>query len=285
MTSVRGYRDNSARARGAEQSFLQPATLVWRPRPIHAASGRFQTGLTAIPPLNGLMTYVLHYAPDNASLIIRMALDHRGLPYRTKLVDRASQQQSSAAYRNINPNGLIPTLETPQGPLFETGAILLWLADTHGGLGPGPGDPTRGTFLKWLFYVSNTLHPALRMLFYPEKYIDADHIDALRAGLQAQLKQGFATLDAFAAQQSNWLSGPEPGALDFYAAGLLRWPALYPSNANRDWFALAGYPALMDLCTRIETLPCTRTLQKAEGLGDTPFTAPRRPTPPEGCAT
>ena len=68
------------------------------------------------------MTYVLHYAPDNASLIIRMALDHRGLPYRTQLVDRASQEQSSAAYRALNPNGLIPTLETPQGPLFETGA-------------------------------------------------------------------------------------------------------------------------------------------------------------------
>lgn len=231
------------------------------------------------------MTYVLHYAPDNASLIIRMALDHRGLPYRTQLVDRTSQEQSSAAYRALNPNGLIPTLETPQGPLFETGAILLWLADTHGGLGPAPTDRARGAFLKWLFFAANTLHPALRMLFYPEKYIGADHQDALREGLQGQLKQGFATLNTFADQQTDWLSGSAPGVLDFYTAALLRWPALYPSNANRDWFALADYPALQDLCARIEALPCTATLQKAEGLGDTPFTAPRRPTPPEGSAT
>jgi glutathione S-transferase len=231
------------------------------------------------------MTYVLHYAPDNASLIIRMALDHRGLPYRTQLVDRASQEQSSAAYRALNPNGLIPTLETPQGPLFETGAILLWLADTHGGLGPAPTDPARGAFLKWLFFTANTLHPCLRMLFYPEKYIDAPHQAALRKGLQTQLQQGFATLDSFAAQSGDWLSGSQPGVLDFYAAALLRWPALYPNDADRSWFALANLPALQDLCARIETLPCTAALQKAEGLGDTPFTAPRRPTPPEGSAT
>ncbi|UWR12670.1 glutathione S-transferase family protein [Sulfitobacter mediterraneus] len=231
------------------------------------------------------MTYVLHYAPDNASLIIRMALDHRGLPYRTQLVDRASQEQSSAAYRALNPNGLIPTLETPQGPLFETGAILLWLADTHGGLGPAPTDPARGAFLKWLFFAANTLHPCLRMLFYPEKYIDAPHQAALRKGLQTQLQQGFATLDSFATQSGDWLSGSQPGVLDFYAAALLRWPALYPNDADRSWFALANLPALQDLCARIETLPCTAALQKAEGLGDTPFTAPRRPTPPEGSAT
>ncbi len=231
------------------------------------------------------MTYVLDYAPDNASLIIRMALDHRGLPYRTQLVDRASQEQSSAAYRALNPNGLIPTLETPQGPLFETGAILLWLADTHGGLGPAPTDPARGAFLKWLFFTANTLHPCLRMLFYPAKYIDAPHQAALRKGLQTQLQQGFATLDSFATQSGDWLSGSQPGVLDFYAAALLRWPALYPNDADRSWFALANLPALQDLCARIETLPCTAALQKAEGLGDTPFTAPRRPTPPEGSAT
>ena len=82
------------------------------------------------------MNYVLHYAPDNASLIIRAALEVRGLPYATQLVDRGTQEQSTPAYRALNPNGLIPVLETPQGPVFETGAILLWLADTHGGLGP-----------------------------------------------------------------------------------------------------------------------------------------------------
>ena len=82
--------------------------------------------------------YVLHYAPDNASQIIRIVLEEMGLPYRTALVDRATKAQDSAAYRAVNPTGLIPALQTPQGTLFETGAILLWLTEVHGQMAPAP---------------------------------------------------------------------------------------------------------------------------------------------------
>jgi len=64
------------------------------------------------------MTYVLHYAPDNASMIFRLALEHLGVAYQTALVDRAAGGQNAAAYLALNPNGLIPVLETPQGPIF-----------------------------------------------------------------------------------------------------------------------------------------------------------------------
>ncbi|MCR8825937.1 glutathione S-transferase family protein [Pseudosulfitobacter koreensis] len=229
------------------------------------------------------MTYVLHYAPDNASLIVRLALDHAGLPFETRLVDRAARAQTSDGYRALNPNGLIPTLETPQGALFETGAILLWLADTHGGLGPAPDHPHRGNWLKWLFFTANTLHPALRMMFYPEKYTGEDRRDQarLRRLLQGQITTNLRTLDAAAA---DW-HFPAPTGLDFYIAGCLRWCAVYPADTDRRWFDLSAYRTLHQMCLRIETLPACATLQCAEGLGDTPFTAPRAPTPPQGSAT
>ena len=50
----------------------------------------------------------LHYAPDNASLIVRLALEEAGLPYRTVLVDRAANAQRSPAYMALNPAGRIP---------------------------------------------------------------------------------------------------------------------------------------------------------------------------------
>lgn len=231
------------------------------------------------------MTYVLHYAPDNASLIIRLALEHRGLPYTTRLVDRQAAAQNAPDYLALNPNGLIPVLETPQGPLFETGAILLWLADTHGQLGPGPEAAERGDFLKWLFFAANTLHPALRMMFYPDKYIAPEASAALHRGLAAQLSRSFATLNTVAAARPAWLGGPSPSVLDFYVAALLRWPVLYPTAADRSWFDLAATPDLARIATRVETLPCTSALQKAEGLGMTPFTSPTYPNPPEGSAT
>lgn len=232
------------------------------------------------------MTYVLHYAPDNASLIIRLALEQSGCAFETRLVDRSRSAQRDAAYLALNPHGLIPVLETPDGPLFETGAILLWLGDRHGGLGPQPRDAARGDYLKWLLYVSNTLHPLLRMTFYPGVYIgpDAQAQAQLRHGLRAQICAAYDALDALAGAQHRWF-GTATGALDFYVAACLRWCALYPADAARDWFDLAHWPNLQAMCDRLDAQPCTAKLITAEGLGPRPFTAPRYPNPPEGSAT
>lgn len=233
------------------------------------------------------MTYILHYAPDNASLIIRLALEHLALPYRDVLVDRAAVAQHSAAYLALNPNGLIPVLETPQGPLFETGAILLWLGDTHGGIGPAPQDAARGAYLKWLFFTANTLHPALRMLFYPAKYVGEYPAaqNALRTGLHKIITTALHQLDQVASSTPPWLGAATPTALDFYIAACLRWCALYPTDTDRSWFDITVTPALHTMCQQLESLPCTHALQTAEGLGDTPFSSPGYANPPHGSAT
>ena len=219
--------------------------------------------------------YVLHYAPDNASLIVRLALEHVGAPYRTALVDRSIQAQRSAAYRAVNPTGLIPALETPQGVLFETGAILLWLAETHPGLLPEPGHPGRGAALTWLVYTANTLHPSLRMLFYTQTYTQGE-TGPVVAQTQANLARCFATLEAHL-----------PADLGFaqkaYLAACLRWSALY-GPAPRHWFSLRAYPRLAALAAEMDQAPETARVCAAEGLGRTPFTAPHLPTPPEGSA-
>ena len=229
------------------------------------------------------MTYVLHYAPDNASMIIRLALEHLGVAYQTALVDRAAGGQHATAYLALNPVGLIPALETPRGPMFETGAILLWLGDTHGGLGPMQTDASRGDYLKWLFYVSNTLHPALRMMFYPDKYVgdDAAAQLQLREAMQDNLLRALATLEAALTDFGDAV----PPALAFYLAACVRWCALYPKDHDRSWFDLARMPSLAAMCARLETQACTHALQAAEGLGDTPFTAPDYANPPHGSAT
>jgi len=226
-------------------------------------------------------SYILYYAPDNASLIIRLALDALGQPYRTVLVDRATCAQTSPAYLSLNPHGLIPVLECQDGAIFETGAILLWLSDRHGELGPKIHTPRRADFLKWLFFISNTVHPALRMTFYPEKYAGPDpaHQAALRTTMQAALTRHLKSLDARAAQ------GPFELAIQFYLAALLRWCVLYPVQKDRNWFNLDELPHLKAMCLSLETLPSVAAAQKAEGLGPTPFSAPQYATPPQGSAT
>jgi glutathione S-transferase len=231
--------------------------------------------------------YILHYAPDNASLIIRLALDEIGAPYKTVLVDRRIAAQKSAAYRALNPAGLIPVLETPQGPLFETGAILLWLADTHAQLAPAPDHPDRGAFLKWLFFTSNTLHADLRLTFYPALYAGpaAGAQAALRSTVQARLKTHLALLEELAATAPGWLNGGAPSVLTLYIACLMRWMALYPGGQDRGWFALSDTAHLRDMLTGLEHRPSVLLAQQAEGLGPYPFTAPVLPSPPEGSPT
>ena len=231
------------------------------------------------------MTYCLHYAPDNASLIIRLALEELELPYETILVDRALAAQQSAEYLALNPNGLIPVLETPHGALFETGAILLWLADTEGKLAPAAESAARGNFLKWLFFVSNTLHTELRMLFYPAKYIgeDTGHQAALRAGLQKSLATHLQKLDRLASDGHCWFASASPSILDLYVVTLIRWLALYPIETAH-WFSLSDTPHLSRLASQVECRASVKAAIKAEGLGPTPFTAPSYATPPEGSA-
>ncbi len=235
----------------------------------------------------GAMTapYRLHYAPDNASLVIRLVLEEMGLPFETVLVDRRRNEQDSAAYRALNPNGLIPVLDTPQGPIFETAAILLWLADTHKQLAPAPNSPDRVAFLKWLFFASNTLHADLRILFYAEKYIDPVQAETLREGIRPRLRQHLRVLDAEAQKAPDWLQADTPSVLSFYLACQMRWMALYPASADRSWFQLRDTPHLQDILTRLDSRPATQAAIAAEGLGVTPFTSPRYATPEEGSAT
>ncbi|MFC4669952.1 glutathione S-transferase family protein [Seohaeicola nanhaiensis] len=230
--------------------------------------------------------YRLHYAPDNASLVIRLFLEDRQLSYETALVDRTRTGHKAPDYLRLNPNGLIPVLETPEGAIFETAAILLWLHDRHG-FAPEPADAARGDYLKWLFFASNTLHADLRVTFYPASYIGEDPgAQALLVSqMQNRLARHLATLDAVAGARPAWFDAASPSGLCWYIACLMRWMALYPRTFDRSWFQLEDTRNLSALLGGLEGRPATRAAAAAEGLGPRPFTAPQLASPPEGSAT
>lgn len=229
------------------------------------------------------MTYRLHYAPDNASLIVRLALLEMGVPFEDILVDRRKQEQSSEDYLRINPAGLIPALETDQGTLFETGAILLWLSEQHNALAPAPSSEERPDFLKWLFYISNTLHPNLRMHFYPGKYIKAGQETALRDGCRANLTKSLTLLEAEAGQGHSWFNSASPSVADIYLAACLRWMDLY-TNRDRPWFTLSDWPNLTTLCKKLDRRASVLAASPIEGFAPNPFSNPQPVTPLAGAA-
>lgn len=225
--------------------------------------------------------YILHYAPDNASMIIRLVLESAGLAYRTVLVDRRKRQQDSAAYRTLNPAGLIPTLETDFGPISETAAILLWLADTHD-LAPDPRHPDRPALLQWLFFLSNTAHADLRKMFYPDRFVPESATIDHHNRMATRMRQHFRLLDTAAAQHPV-LFAPS-GLLAPYVCTLMRWSVLYPRGQS-PWFTLSEFPTLQVVARALEATGAARSVAAAEGLSAHPFTVPVHPDPPEGSAT
>ncbi len=229
-------------------------------------------------------TYCLHYAPDNASLIIRLALDELDLRFETQLVDRSAHAQRSAQYRALNPAGRIPTLITPDGPISETGAILLWLTQRHGGLGPAANTGEYAAFVNWLFYMSNTMHADMLSLFYVHRYGPEGAWPDIRQAARKRLIRALDVLhDEARPRLAPWLCGPTPSGLDLYLAALLRWLRLYPADQT-PWLSLDSYPAFKDMCARLDGRRSVQNLCLAEGMSPQPFSHPRPPTPPEGTA-
>jgi glutathione S-transferase len=156
------------------------------------------------------MSYTLFYSPDSANIVVRIVLEELALPYEALEVDRTQGAQRSAAFLRYNPQGLLPVLVDPaqDEPLFETAAILLHLADTHQALQPPPA--ARGRLLKWLFFISNTLHADLRALIYSPRYVAVDEaIAPLRTPLHRRVTEHCALLEADLATFSEQLGlGP-----------------------------------------------------------------------------
>lgn len=217
--------------------------------------------------------YVLHYYPDTAALVVRMVLAELGVQHRCALIDREGGALSSPAYRAMQPLGLIPALETPDGPMFETAAILLYLSDRHPGLAPAPDAPARAAFLKWLFFTSTNIHTTLLQLFYPERTAGEACKDAVQAQARARMALYLDTLDTAATGNPDWLPHDHPSILGYYIALLLHWlgqfGADHPMQVNA-----ANYPALHKVLVMLEGQHATQVIAEDEGLGPTPFTAP-----------
>jgi glutathione S-transferase len=220
------------------------------------------------------MTLTLHHAPDFASTIVRLALEELELPHTLAIVDFDGGQLATAEYRRINPIGLIPALETDHGPMFETAAILLWLVDRTGRLGPGPNDPDRPAFLSWLFFTSNALHQAALAMFYPHRPAGEANTDAARAAAHDQITLRLGLIEAMiAAQSPRWLSPDHPGVLGYYIGILVRWLIQLPPEPYG--LDLDRFPRLKAVLATHEARPAALRVAKTDGLGPTPFTNPR----------
>ncbi|MDO9360354.1 MAG: glutathione S-transferase family protein [Polaromonas sp.] len=212
----------------------------------------------------------LHYAPSTAAMAPHILLEELGVPFDKVLVDTSTGAHRAAAYRQLNPNGLVPVLTDGDLVLYETAAICLHLCDTHPGaaLASPLGSVERAHFYKWLMWLTNTLQATLIIYFYPDRSVaPGNTAGAAEVKAQAELKIAgmLDQLDAELARHGGpWFAGSAYSALDAYVLTLCRWTRNFKSPAART------RPHLGPYLQRMLDRPAVKRVFAAEGLAQ-PF--------------
>ena len=109
-------------------------------------------------------------------------LEETGLPYEAHLVRFDADEQKSAEFRSLNPYGKIPAIIDPDGPggkplpLFESGAILIYLADKSGQL-LALGSAERYETLQWLIFQVAGIGPMFGQVGFFHKFAGREYED------------------------------------------------------------------------------------------------------------
>lgn len=168
---------------------------------------------------------------------VRWALEEVGLPYEVRLESFAALKAEAHLARN--PFGQIPTYEEGDLTLFESGAIVLRIAEQHAGLLP-PDDRARSRAIMWMFAALNTVEPPI-LEFSMARLFEADapwaevRAPMLMERVRSRLQPLSARLSA-----ADWLDG------DFSAGDLMMVSVLLrlkPSGFLNEFPVLAAYVA------------------------------------------
>jgi maleylacetoacetate isomerase len=192
---------------------------------------------------------ILHdYHRSSAAYRVRIALNLKGVSYRSVPVDLLKGEQGGEDYRGLNPQGLVPMLEIDGLRLTQSLAILDYLDARFPKPRLVPRDPAaRAHVLAMGLVVACDIHPLnnLRVLRYLKHELGVG--DEARDGWYRHwVRDGLAALEAMAAEHGGcYLGGDAPGLADICVV-----PQLY--NARRFNVPVEDFPAL----ERIDTALC-----------------------------
>ena len=174
----------------------------------------------------------LYSLPTPNGVKVSIALEEMGLPYDAHLIDFATNDQTSPEFLSLNPNNKIPAIIDPHGPngplaLFESGAILIYLAEKSGKLLP---QASRYEVLQWLMFQMGGVGPMFGQLGFFHKFAGKDIEDPRpKERYRAESARLVRVMEA-ALEGRDWIAGEYSiadiaigpwlrGARDFYAVG------------------------------------------------------------------
>ena len=106
---------------------------------------------------------------------VALFLEEAGLPYEAIPVDTRKGEQHDAAFKAINPNAKVPALVDGEAVVFDSNAILLYLADKTGQFLPADTPAQRGSMLSWLMFIASGIGPFSGQSVHFKHYAPGTH--------------------------------------------------------------------------------------------------------------
>jgi GST-like protein len=156
----------------------------------------------------------LYSLPTPNGVKVSIMLEETGLPYEPHLVRFEANDQLSPEFHSLNPNNKIPAIIDPNGPagkplpLFESGAILIYLADKSGGFLKKDAAGRYET-LEWLMFQMSAVGPMFGQVGFFHKFAGKDYEDKRpRDRYVAETRRLLGVLDRRLAE-GPWLTGED----------------------------------------------------------------------------
>ncbi|HEY4449269.1 MAG TPA: glutathione S-transferase N-terminal domain-containing protein [Steroidobacteraceae bacterium] len=202
----------------------------------------------------------LYSLPTPNGVKASVMLEEIELPYEPHLVDFATNDQLSAEFLSLNPYGKIPAIIDPQGPggeplpLFESGAILIYLADKAGRFLPS-APAARYETLQWLMFQVGGIGPMFGQVGFFHKFAGREFADKRPRDRYVAEAQRLLRVLNLRLEGRSWLMGNAYTIADmavfpwvrnligFYGAGELVGMADFP-NVTRALDAFLARPAV-----------------------------------------
>lgn len=179
----------------------------------------------------------LYGGARSRATIVQWYLEELGIPYEYVLLDMQNGEHLKPEYLAINPMGKVPSIVDGDFKVWESGAILLYLAEKYGKMPASPEE--KAAIAQWVVFANSTLVNGI--------FIEANR-DREMPRLMNPLNQIFAS--------QSFLLGEEFSVSDVAVGSVL---AYIPMMLKLD---LSAYPAVLDYMKRLSERPA---LQKAFG--------------------
>ncbi|KTW13794.1 maleylacetoacetate isomerase [Sphingomonas sanguinis] len=187
------------------------------------------------------------YWRSSAAYRVRLALGLKGLSYDSIAHDLRTGAQRTEAYRALQPQGLVPALETSDGVLIQSPAILEWIEERYPDPPLLPEDSAGRAMVRAMAaVVACDIHPInnLRVLTHLREELHADEA-AIRRWIGRWVTEGFAALETLIARHgAGYAYGDRPSLADCHIL-----PQVY--NAERFAVDLTPFPRLVAAANRL----------------------------------